>query len=139
MDTCIQITIASRTKCYGSAQHARCLSLVQRWCREYFGGSNSGARLLVTEANGGELLPKAGPAHPLPPSSALFCSACSNVLLISPPSSNICNGTSPYLQKKPFPQKNFCLALIILKTFPAIVAMPSDHQSFAPNFHIWQI
>ena len=74
--------------------------LVQRWCREYFGGSNSGARLLVTEANGGELLPKAGPAHPLPPSSALFCSACSNVLLISPPSSNICNGTSPFPPKK---------------------------------------
>ena len=57
-----------------------------RWCREYFGGLNSGARLLVTEANGGggaqgwTSPPLATPLLPPPskvfaPAVQMFCSS----------------------------------------------------------------
>ena len=75
-----KLRLPAPTRWCRSAQHARCLSLVHLpWCRLCFGEFNSGARLLVTEANGGSCYPRLDRDHlhpPSPPSFKTFCSAC---------------------------------------------------------------
>ena len=138
MDTCIQITIASRTKwCVGQLN----MQGVYLWCI-FTGAENTlvGPTLvqgcLSPRLMGGSCCPRLDQLTPSLPLQLFFARPAQMFCSSHPPPQIFAMGPAPTC-KPPSPQKTFALALFLFRSH--------HHQNFssncclAPNFHIWQI